>query len=417
MLRILSLGVLLVASAGGLGAAPADPAQDQAEALARTRGSLGFATSPADLSRLTSMPPSDFGVPLFDSEIQDLERRAASQAAVTEFRQAMESADGWGGLYIDQSTGGTVNVLVKEAGRAKAAARISSLNPDWQIALRSADFSLEELVAIDQELKAGLPLFELGVVRIGVEIPRNRIVIGVVGSQQPLVQRLGEVKSRTAIVIEEAEPISPGACSRSNCPNPIKGGLAITSTQGTCTSGLMMRTGSTSYATTAGHCSNVPETGTVWKHNGASIGTVTKNPWFNLSRADVAAIDLASNSQESNKIYTSSTTTLSITSRQAQEGDNVGDLVCHSGISSGVECGTLEAAQTIYIEGTRFDDMRRAQVPFTYGDSGDPVWKWNTSMAVGIGSSFDASGNFWYSHVYWVEDELNLLVCTNSTCS
>jgi len=121
-------------------------------------------------------------------------------------------------------------------------------------------------------------------------------------------------------------------------------------------------------------------------------------------------------SHESILIYTSPSTTKSITSRQGQNGDNVNDLICHSSISSGIQCGILEAEQNIYVEGVRFDALRRAQLPVTYGDSGGPMWVQNISIAAGIVSSLDASGNAWYIHVYWVEDELNLTTCLNSSC-
>lgn len=391
-----------------------DPLSDM---LMAKRAVLGFDTSAEELLLLAGVIPSEFGVALLPSELAELQRRVQLQAEIAHVRESLEQLEGFAGLYIDHRSGGIVNVLMATGEASSARELLDEVGLQWLAVVRRVPFSLADLLGAKERVTQLPSLLQLGVVRIGVDIRANRVIMGTTGSPE-LVQAIIPLEVAELVEVEVADPIEAGACvSRSNCASPLKGGLGISSVQGACTSGLMMRTGSTSFATTAGHCSNNPRTGTVWKHNGSGIGTVTVNAWYTASRADAAGIDLVSNAQESNLVYRSTNSFLAVTSRQPQEGDNVGDLVCHSGISSGVQCGVLETAETVWVEGNRFDDMRRAQVPFTYGDSGSPVWSWNTSMAVGIGSSFDGSGNFWYSHIYWVEQALGLITCINATCS
>lgn len=387
------------------------------------REQFGMDASVAHVVAAESQPIDErFGVHLFASESEELDRRAARQPEIASLRQALEKGvPGFAGLFTDHRAGGVVTLLV--AGpRADLDAALAEANPSFPVVVKETGVSLSELQAVRDAVSEALdPLRSkgYGIYTLGVDIPENVVELGVERVDEGLRRELARFDSSGLLKVVEVEEPIPAACvSRSNCGSPLKGGLAITSVQGTCTSGLLMSAGvgGNSFLMTAGHCSNNPRYNTTWKHNNSNIGTVTLNSWYNLSRADAAAIDIL-NSSESNKIYINSTTAKSITSRQGQNGDSINDLVCHSGIVSGVQCGILEAEQTIYVEGVRFDAMRRAQMPVTYGDSGSPVWVQSTNIGAGIVSSFDANGNACYSHVFWVENELSLTTCQNATCT
>lgn len=419
--RFPALGASLRASEGPAAEDAPTHLEDRAYA-AQFRALYGLPSDPDTLaSAQERFATSEFGLPLSPNELSDLRGRVAAEDGILALRLRLERhVDSFGGLFIDQSAGGVVDIAVREGGEAAAIAEERADPVGLPVRVRIVDHSiatLEEVETTVLEMFDELLADGISVVGVAIDIPANRVRVRVkelTPQEHDLILRLF---SSDVVVVERGDQPIPGACTRTACIPPMKGGLRVTSADGgPCTSGVMMSAGfgGNVFATTAGHCGPL---NSAWNHSTTYIGRMTKNRFVSGSFADVAAMDIA-NSLESNKIFIDGGVITGITGVQGQDNDNPGDTVCHSGVTSGTRCGPLEAVESYPLERKTLLAQRRAQIPFTYGDSGAPVYKAYTSTkAVGIGSAFDATGNFWYGHIYYVARELGLVVCVNPTCT
>ncbi len=373
-------------------------------------------------SAMARFATSEFGLPLSPSELTDIRHRVSAENAVQELRVRLEDdLHSFGGVYIDQAAGGIVDIAVLPGKEAWAAGEERAQPVGIPVRIRVVPNSMAALRAAEAKLAQSFDALRddgVSIVAYGLDIPSNRLTVRVQDLAPSDSVAIAALVGPGLVAVTPGEPATPAACTRTSCPMPMKGGLKITSSAGgPCTSGFLMSNGfgGNTFVVTAGHCAS--GTGSYWKHSTTSIGQMTKNRYISGSYADVGAIDIP-NSYESNKIFIDGGVITSITSQQGLDADNPGDTVCHSGVVNGTRCGPLEAVESTFVGSVKILAMRRAQIPFTYGDSGSPVYKAYTSTtAVGIGSAFDASGNFWYSHIYFVGRELGLVTCLNSTCT
>ena len=100
----------------------------------------------------------------------------------------------------------------------------------------------------------------------------------------------------------------PPTCqSRSDCGPRVMGGLQITFTGWSCTTGFVAQghRDSKLVVLTAGHCLAGSGLSALWSHHGMAIGRASVEAFRPGSNADVGAIDLA-DPQASNEVYGSS---------------------------------------------------------------------------------------------------------------
>ena len=130
----------------------------------------------------------------------------------------------------------------------------------------------------------------------------------------------------------------PPTCrSRSDCGPRVMGGLQITFTGWSCTTGFVARDTETGkvIVLTAGHCVAGSGLLALWSHHGVAIGRASVDAFHPGSNADVGAIDLA-DARASNEVYGSSRTDIrSVTAWASNASQTVGSKVCRSGATSG----------------------------------------------------------------------------------
>lgn len=377
-----------------------------------------------------------------DLETADAESFAASQGiSLEEAKQRLgarggldpaisfivSQRDNFGGVFVDQPAGGTLDVALA-AESVKMRAAVSRLLPEtasirWRVVQRS----LTDLDKIRNELIGRIPDFQgagASVASIGIDVRRNVVVLTVDGP----IDKIGHDLRQDfggAVEVASGPMLSPVVCSsRSSC-DPWRGGIKILPGDGSgfqCSYGFNVRsaTSSTKYMMTAGHCDNEN-----WRHAGYSIGTTNLN---NLQTSGSVLGDfqraptfLAS---PMNLIYASDTDkSRAITAIRTYRNQLIGDYVCASGVMNGYRCGSIVdddlhygivfRGQTIYmwgkLAGSTGDPLRSDP-----GDSGGPVF--NGGTAYGIVSARDGNTKTAYSVSDHAMSALGIRFCLSSLC-
>jgi hypothetical protein len=256
---------------------------------------------------------------------------------------------------------------------------------------------------------------------VGVDIPRNTVVAAVHPLTPAITARLQALYPGVDVVDEP--PAETSVCvSRFNCMNPLRAGLQVTfSGGGACTSSFVADTGGTGanvFLLSAAHCA--PASASAY-HNNVYIGTATRWNWHQGGQTDSLAIDI-SDSQKSNLLYITNDSTISITARQSPTADYPGQIICQSGVTSNVRCGTLWGSETQNFGGVILYNVRRVtNMIVDHGDSGGPTSVYQTGTATGIvdGSNYTPPPNArgWYTHIYYAENALSLYVCRSMACT
>ena len=229
--------------------------------------------------------------------------------------------------------------------------------------VRNSRAQLRELKA---RVIAELPSLQeagLEVVSIGLDVPSNKVAIGVTGltsqAQELLFHRFG-----SEVLVHEDVASENDACTDMEHCGPQKGGIKTYQTgypnSRICTTGFMARRTDNAKLVmlTAGHClalSNIPGPDT-WAHNANTWGTELYNTWFDWSHADIGAIEL-----DAEAVAALSTTTLShwqddpvvqnyhVATGWPSSSQITGDQVCRMGwgwfnaYGNGKKCGLVGA--------------------------------------------------------------------------
>jgi hypothetical protein len=163
---------------------------------------------------------------------------------------------------------------------------------------------------------------------------------------------------------------------------------------GVCTSGFIVRRGSTYHSTSAAHCGSPPHA--VRNGVGETIGSVA----YSGGDIDSMLINLTPNSA-SGRVYDGAWNDASGFNKPVvgQAGNAVGDLTCTSGSFSGVVCGVQVTATNVssvvngynvtgLVEARRVDGSNAAGE----GDSGGPVFSLESNPANVIAKGTIVSG-------------------------
>jgi hypothetical protein len=205
---------------------------------------------------------------------------------------------------------------------------------------------------------------------------------------------------------------------------PFKGGQSIESYLVQlgfvyqCTSGFVVQKGSLPtqyYVLTAGHCGGGwNTTGSAWDQAGFAMGQMTNNNYHNNTSADASLISISAT--PSNYVFADGCTTCgpdfqySMNSQQAQDADNIGDVVCLSGSgvgSRGISCGSLQAKN---VTGTFSDPdvpggqttinwLRQTNIIAHPGDSGGSIFNHLKGIALGTCTAGNST-TMWYNHIF-----------------
>lgn len=166
----------------------------------------------------------------------------------------------------------------------------------------------------------------------------------------------------------------------------IAGGQAIYAGGSRCSLGFNVRSGSTYYALTAGHCTNI---GANWYTNSASTAALGTRTGTSFPGNDYGIIRLANSSLADGRVSLYNGSYQDITSAG---NASVGQRVTRSGSTTGVHTGTVQAtnASVRYSQGT-VSGLIQTNVCAEPGDSGGALFAGSTALGLTSGGSGNCS--------------------------
>ncbi|WP_143194262.1 S1 family peptidase [Micromonospora sp. CB01531] len=173
----------------------------------------------------------------------------------------------------------------------------------------------------------------------------------------------------------------------------IAGGQAVYGGGGRCSLGANVRSGSTNYLVTAGHCTSLADTWYADSAHTTVLGYVTGS---SFPGNDYGVVRYTGTVDHPSAVYTYPGMLTIYRAGNAY----VGQRVCRSGATTGVRCGSVTAlnATVNYAEGTVYG-LIRTNICAEPGDSGGPLYDPSTGTILGIlsgGSGNCASGGTSY---------------------
>lgn len=261
--------------------------------------------------------------------------------------------------------------------------------------------SVEELAqALENvnELKHG-PLDTTG---IGYSLYTDRIVVTTTLDAESVVATL-RVPEQLVIAGSVEPGVSDGRLTRTSDAAPHKGGAVISNGSGDCSSGFTVRSGSTRYSTTAGHCG-----GGSWTSGSHTFATSTYTPFF--PTYDISRL---SGSTYTNQIYGSNN---NFSSRIVNSRGNpaIGYTYCNFGAVSRYNCFTQTHSTQSHcgIAGCTVN-LALSSTPGSEGlpgDSGGPIGRTSGSAyAKARGMVVAQTGPFyggWYNFYYHIRSDI-----------
>lgn len=350
--------------------------------------------------------------------------------------------DAFGGVYEGQD--GVVHVgLTGAAGLLVGVIRTALPNVDF--AVFKAAHTWQTLTAATDEITALMSSQTTPVIlSAGPDVKQNVVTVGVTDVESPvakaLIAKYGDIVSvfNDDPLELRADPVAPG---RDRYRNPVLGGLNITSSTASCSSGFdygppirqdPTGTGKEQGVITAGHCflGQVPTLN--WFQGRRLLGPFTRLRYVNGSTADAGTISTTFGLIQSRKVtnavfLTQGALAQRITARLARGAGRTGDPLLVSGARSGLSTGAVATGGAgrsfvgrtpsggiVTIRNVYSADVGHAIVN---GDSGAPVFSGRadgSAVALGIvlGSARANQKHMFYSQIANAEFELGVTTCT-----
>ncbi|MFG2191942.1 S1 family peptidase [Streptomyces sp. NPDC048639] len=167
----------------------------------------------------------------------------------------------------------------------------------------------------------------------------------------------------------------------------IAGGEAIYTGGGRCSLGFNVRSGSTYYALTAGHCTNI---GSTWYTNSAQTALLGSTAGSSFPGNDYGIIQHSNPSAADGRVYLYNGTYQDIT---GAGNASVGQSVQRSGSTTGLHGGTVTGlnATVNYGGGDIVSGLIQTNVCAEPGDSGGPLFAGSTAIGLTSGGSGNCS--------------------------
>ncbi|MET8119838.1 S1 family peptidase [Micromonospora sp. NPDC005189] len=165
----------------------------------------------------------------------------------------------------------------------------------------------------------------------------------------------------------------------------IAGGQGIYGGGGRCSLGANVRSGSTYYVITAGHCTT---TASAWYADSAQTTVLGTRTATSFPTNDYGLIRYTGRIAHPSAVYTYP----GLLTIYGAGNAYVGQAVCRSGVTTGVRCGTVTGLnQTVNYAGGAVTGLIRTNICAEPGDSGGPLYVASTGTIIGILSG--GSGN------------------------
>jgi YD repeat-containing protein len=415
------------------------------------RTQLGFRADDAYITQLETDPAAqaartEYGIPMTSGEMSDVQVREDAQGAlssVEDYIAASPAASStFAGLYIDQPSGGTVNVGFTQNASTRLA-EIAQIYP-YPDRLRAftATRTQASLQTLSDQILADVPTLESqGVVpvEISVDTAANTVDVGVEAPTAAQAQTIQARYGDAARLIQVTQPSLLAGLGRGAYHRHLLAGLRIvTGASNTCppfeccTSGFSAFRSVSGhrryFMTTAGHCPNGR-----WYQGGKAVGSSKENYFGNGSTVDAQLVNMTRR-RRSMRIFGTPTFSRVITRVESIARDeHNGELVCKSGpmdgitnpqtgASAGVSCGTLlQRDAKIRPQGTNtwLIAQRKANVFAIPGDSGAPVFRrvrGAKALASGLVSAATGSVIMYYSSASRLQTSMHIFICTRVLC-
>lgn len=428
----LLLGLALAIAPVMLSPVSAAAAPDEAALIdgMRLRADFGLPADRETVSALLADPATDYsyGGPLTVPESAEMDRRVAEHEALEPLVVHINSHDDvFGGVYFEHGPKNQTLVII-EAAKVSAADHsraVKLIQAGTQVRWESATFAGRELDAAAAKIMSMASRYS--VTQVGVDTKQNRLIVLADRANEPV--NLGDlVDVPTEVRYSAAPSLDPSACTSRLACTPYRGGIKITGPNQICTWGFIAKRLTTKYLLTAGHCGKVGQTFTHdgFVVNSPSIDFDVFDTAGSTFDADVLRGPLLSGPflvSPYNRIYLSQEEpSRAITGYKAHIQQAVGNVVCFSGLSTGLRCGTI-VNKNYATPGTRFDGVTKTfnfqiktSAPGAAGDSGAPVF--NGANAYGIAAFTDpGDGNkIFYGAMDKVLSWTGTTLCTTSGC-
>ncbi len=419
--------------------------RDEASAI-RFRETFGFESSlefvRAAAANPTRYSDDEYGVPLDDVELSELQRRSEIRAAIDPLVKAAAKHETFAGLYFDQHAGGvpvfmfTADLPDREADLAKI------VPPEFDFQTRLATRTYQQLTEVNERFAStwnDLKAEGIDIVRAGIRTSENVIEVGVHGLTPAISTRLKEVYGPGLVIAEQDSAVGDACVNILNC-RPMKGGITIKAADGgICTSGFVVKATNTGgyRLLTAGHCIEAHGGAeVVWSHDNDSFGKAKDETWKDgaTRKGDVGLIDLygAEVPTNKNRLHTTSSTVINVSGYYLSLYQ--GEPSCRVGATWHLDCGTVympNVTRDSFVAG--FGTMHVTQsveVDFdsTNGDSGGSMYAPTSGYAVAQGthvhSDPDGPGaHGWYTPITSGQQEFTdrfgytYTLCINATCT
>nr|WP_234459722.1 MULTISPECIES: S1 family peptidase [unclassified Streptomyces] len=167
----------------------------------------------------------------------------------------------------------------------------------------------------------------------------------------------------------------------------IAGGQAIYAGGGRCSLGFNVRSGSTYYALTAGHCTEI---GSTWYTNSAGTASLGSRAGSSFPGNDYGLIRHSNSANADGRVYLYNGSYQDITSAA---NPTVGQAVKRSGSTTGVHSGTVTGlnATVNYGGGDIVSGLIQTNVCAEPGDSGGSLFAGSTALGLTSGGSGNCS--------------------------
>ncbi|MBY0012044.1 S1 family peptidase [Paenibacillus typhae] len=343
---------------------------------------------------------SKFGVRLTKLEEEQLSQRISQQATKLPLvKDYLEKNIKEGLIYIDQKSGGVVNIGVKSnENKDQYEADLKKIYGESNlIHVFVIKYSEKDLNELNEKLISliGKNFNGVTITDTLVDLTEQKIQVGVKDLDEKKKVILEKAFNSDVLSIREPAIVSDDL-DRNSTYNPLQAGTKIVnnSTGGYCSIGFLAKPSSSisGYIVTAAHCGSSGNSFSQGTNNVGGMGARVYG-----GNVDAATIGTTSLSY-SNDLYTSSSRAGYFDAVQAN--DFVGNMVCMSGASSAtnpVSCGTVLSKSVSYsIDGVAFSGLRSASYTSAPGDSGAPTYYSTVLMGVNKGRH---NGNAVYSYI------------------
>ncbi|OBR64942.1 hypothetical protein A7K91_05010 [Paenibacillus oryzae] len=358
------------------------------------RKQLGFPPIDTELGSIngklfSSKAQEKYGALLTDEELALLEKRIIKIDEASKLQENIENiidiADSYGGMYFDHHEKNGVlkiGLVSKGKSRDKLIKVFSDLPEKGDIVFYDVTFSYNELEKIHSQIDNELVNAEISDWFTAISTKENKIVIATENNYERVNEILSNKFNKQLYDVREANGIN--GLSRSAYTRPVYGGLEIvnTSNSGKCTTAFTGVNAGKRFIVTAGHCAS--GLGEWFTQGGLSLGTVTVRQLSGNTDALGIAVNI---NNESGKIYGDA----NVVDINTGLIYTTGAVVCKSGISTGVTCGTITYGTVSYTQVTSLGTVNLSNqfavaADAQAGDSGSPTYYPNATYNGKTGS-------------------------------